>query len=244
MGIKRFPTTTANQLSVAIESVSAQAASALSDSMSAGNNAISALSQAISVLSTQLSLQVSALSQAVSALSQQNSVDHVSIRGLIGSDPRPRVLTTDVSISSGTIITISGLSVSVSAGAVYEFDMWLNIVRPNTSAPFKFGMNFPNVKHGQIAFRIPHNQMSTATLPIVSNLGYLFRLAMGTGSGSTIISIPVAGSALPMTTIWLKGEGGFMASAGGTMHPLFGTSATNVNNIKAGSWIKLKRIGP
>lgn len=67
-------------------------------------------------------------------------------------------------LSGTTIVPISGLSVSVSAGATYKMECWIGYVRADTSTPTRFGFSLPPMKKAVVrvwhAVSTPAGQVS------------------------------------------------------------------------------------
>jgi hypothetical protein len=84
------------------------------------------------------STEASAISaQAASALSQAISV----------LSPSTRVLATTAVVSATTMVTIAGLSVSVDAGGIYQFQAFLLANRGAAAQIYGYGLSFPAMKH-------------------------------------------------------------------------------------------------
>jgi hypothetical protein len=230
--------------STELSAVSAQAASAISqlrslhdvlsnlvsNALSAGDvksNTISAISDRITSISAQITSvdgRVNTVSNLVSVLSSRVG----------GSVPPIAMVSTVQSVSATALTNISGMSVSVSAGVVYEirgaimFSAVANVV--------KFGATFPALTQGVGGFRGWTTQLGGAAASAFSAMaGGQFDAA---DSGVVAVSVLMAaGPALMNISALIE------VSTTGVFQVQMATSvATAIHNVQRGSFLRAYRI--
>jgi hypothetical protein len=175
------------------------------------------------------STEASAISaQAASALSQAISV----------LSPSTRVLATSVVISAATMTTVAGLSVSVDAGGVYQFQAQLIVVRGAAAQPYGYGLSFPAMKHirGKIWAAASVVQAGLPTLSVIGPTQ-----PFEGDSASTSVLISTISMAVLSTTV---AYGGLMkVSTTGVIHLLAkASSGAAAITIHDGSYIQVFKI--
>jgi hypothetical protein len=227
---------TSNEVSAGDAATSAQAASALSQHNSVQSVLIAALSNTVSGVSAQalsannvLSNVVSGVSaQAASALSQAISV----------LSPRSRVLTTTAVVSAAAMTTVAGLSVSVDAGGIYQFQAMLLVNRGAAAQPYGYGLSFPAMKHTRGRIVAGGSVVNTA-LPTASVMMVDQPWAGDSASTSVLISTI---SMAQLSTMVAYG-GVFVVSTTGTVHLLCKASTTTAAaSFLPGSYIQVFRM--
>lgn len=178
-----------------------------------------------------LSNQLSVLSQAVSVVSAAAG------RSVPGAS-RAAWVTSPQSVSSGTLITVSGLSLAMSAGVLYQLEGVL-LVNLNTGAAVRrFGLNFPAMLRARGEIQAPVSALQGG-IPSVSAVPVWIPFTGDSASGSIIVSAISIGRVSNIVGY----RGVFKVSASGTMHILAGGSSPNgVVTVVEGSFIKLLRI--
>lgn len=237
----------ANEISVRASAVSAvsHAVSVLSQANSVAH---AALSNAISAVSAALSDRASVLSQAISVLSNTNSAEHAALSAAIAAIPgggsardRTRWITVANSTATSVLGNISGLSMAVSAGGLYQMEARLLINRANTSTVLGLGLTFPAMKRvrGAINMVLSNTQSVAGT---ISSRPTHNAFNGDSASGSVILS------AAPVSLTYLSTQamisGVFFASAGGVIQLQGRGSATGGggNTFLEGSYIRVIRI--
>lgn len=196
---------TSNEVSVLLAAVSAQAASALSDAISAGSATASNLLSNINALSTTVSRDRWAMVQGIQ------------------------------SISATALLTVSGLSLAVSAGEAYKLDAQI-LYRMSVSNTVGFGIEFPGLSASNILI---HGQGSVG--PVAASSFSL--LVVGgldeTGSNSVVFSAPVASG----KTYRVEYNGIIVCSTAGAVHlkARVSVSSTAVE-INRGSFLRLFKL--
>jgi hypothetical protein len=171
--------------------------------------------------------EVSAVSaQAASALSQAISV----------LSPRTRALTGTVVVSATALTTIAGLSVSVDAGGLYQFQAMLLANRGDAAQPYGYGMDFPAMTHARGKLFVG-TSVSQAVALSVQGLNVMW--GGDSASGSTLVS---TGSVAHLSTIAAYG-GIFVVSTTGVVHLLAKASAgAAAISFLPGSYIQVFRM--
>lgn len=179
---------------------------------SAAATSADAHAAAASLAATSVDARVNTLSNLVSVLSGEQD------RGMISVAQ---------SVSATTLTNLSGLSVSVSAGGIYNLDAMLLIDRVSTDQPVRLGMTFSAMTNirgwiglGQSAVRM---------------------FSGDSASGSVLMSTISAGG----TSVVAVFGGLLEASASGVIQLQAATSAaTAVHTYKRGSYIRVYKVGP
>jgi hypothetical protein len=219
----------ASVLSVQLFVTLSQQVSVLSQQLSVLSQAVSALSQAVSALSQ----AVSALSQAVSAAGgftlYKNTADQAAISATVGG---------------GTSTTVSGLRMSMAAGATYAID-GIILYTTSTSNNIRIGFSSTNgmVSAGYIAI--------DGFLTVIAIGATYFTTAQqfhGEASAATFSSTPsaivslLAGASSQQHYARVRG---LIQTTGtpGTMEPHFWQSLTaSLVTIKKDSWLRVYKI--
>lgn len=181
------------------------------------------LSLGASVMSTQLatlSLAASALSTAISAISA--SMGGFQIRMVSGGNQ---------GISATGLTDVSGLSLSMAAGGVYQVEAYI-INRMSASNVYKFGLSFPVMQSAQAA------GFWQGGISVGNNTSVRLGVFNDTGSNSVTLSIAAAVGTFPITL-----EGLFVVSVGGTLQVMAAVSSGAAPiEIKPGSYIKAYKL--
>lgn len=213
--------------------------------------ALAALSAgAQSAVNTQ-SARIDAVSQALSSLSQNNSSQHASLSARIDSvvnavsglgAVQTRVLNSVAPISATNLTNIPGLSVSVSAGGVYEMrGALMYSFSGASSGNAGLGLTFPAVVNspmGAGGYITMGNQGQQANASAFRR-GYF----TGAGSGSNIVSgYTATQSAVPY---FAEIDGIFNMSATGAIQLQAKAASAGAGAIHflPGSYVRLFRIG-
>jgi hypothetical protein len=236
---------TSNELSV----VSAQAKSALSDAISVGtatandlSNAISALASVVSVdkanLAT-LSLTVSANNTNLAAISNTLSAATAKLVGQATSaGSRSRVVASSTVISSTTLVNVSGMSLSVSAGGVYQLMAGLLVNKPAAAAIMRFGLTFPAMQRIRGVIDAPTSALQGG-LPTISAVPIRVPFNGDSASGSVIVS----SISLARVSVYVMYDALLKASAGGVVQlQAAGSSGAAAITILEGSFIRLFKL--
>lgn len=245
---------TASVTSTELSAVSAQAASAINVVSNAVSNEISnrtsaddALSNRISALSVLVFTSVSARSVGgVSAKGLQSALNALSnrISAVPGaaSTPAARFLTTSVAMSA--FGNVAGLSVSVSAGGLYELDAFLMVNAINTSVPRRFGMTFPATKRtrGYILHQLSTSPSGAGAISAVNPVNAAWN--GDSASGSVLVSVvpPAPVSSIAFLSTFARYDGVMYMSTTGVVQIQAGASAGTGIFIKPGSYIKAWKI--
>jgi hypothetical protein len=231
------------------QSVLSQAISAATSSRIAADNVLSLRMQSIlSVDISAVSQAVSVVSHAVSVLSHNNSVTQAALSARItsvaaaggGSVGTPGYVSTDNTISGAALITVSGLSIPVSAGGIYRLEAFLLVNRTTGANPVRLGLTFPT--------------MST-TRGVIKAYGLTSTAAQGAGTLSSHVMTPwngnsASGSTIVSTISATAGtsgiatyEGVMNVNTGGTIHIVAGASTgAGAITVKSGSYLRLLKI--
>ena len=213
-------------------SVLSNSVSVISQSLSVLSQAHSVLSQAFSVISNNVSVlsnQVSVLSQQVSVLSQAHSVlsQAFSVVSAGLGIPTMKVVTNTQTISGTVTTQISGLSVVLAAGKVFEYE-----------AGILFNMSVADT----VKFNVSG---TTSTVPPQGG-----RWTVGTGISATqtenFQGFPGGVSATAATTsVFFAELHGMVKTSASFTLALFAwaSAAAKDINIKAGSWLRAYQIG-
>lgn len=237
---------------------------AMSNALSAANATISNLTSAHNVLSNRVSAnsgtggaasvtsnELSAVSaQAASAISQEISVrsaadaalsDRIdAIPGGGSARDRANYVSTAESTATSVLANISGLSMSVSAGGLYQMEARLMLNRANTSTIIGLGLTFPAMKRVRGAINV---MLSTAqAVGTVSSRPSNHMFTGDSASGSTIASVLQSSITFLSTMAMISGV--FFVSTGGTIQLQAKGSATGGGGIMIleGSYIRVIRI--
>lgn len=178
-----------------------------------------------------VSNQLSVLAQAVSVVSAATS------RSVAGAS-RAAWVTGAQSVSSGTLITVSGLSLTMSAGVIYQLEGILMVNLNTGAAVRKFGLSFPAMLRARGEVQAPVSALQGG-IPTTSAVPVWIPFTGDSASGSTIVSAISIGRVSNIVGY----RGIFKVSASGTMHILAaGSSPAGVVTVVEGSFIKLLRI--
>jgi hypothetical protein len=187
----------------------------------------------------------------VSVLSQANSVAHAALSARIdaipggGSTPTPHVVLSDFVISATALTNISGLSISVSAGGMYEFNCQIMYNRGTTSAPVKFGMTFPAMRRtrGRIEAMgsiVPAAQVSVS-VPAVGVSPNIPGFWGPTASGSILVSQGASSVTFLSGLVGFRGI--FAVSTGGVVQmQAAGSAGTAAITILPGSYVRAVKL--
>jgi hypothetical protein len=209
----------------------------MSNAMSAGSHIKSVLSHTQSVVSHQgsvISHQGSVLSAASvdlasvkAVLSNLNSAHNVLSNAVsaLSSEQDKGMVSVAQSVSAATLTNISGLSVSVSTGGVYQLDGVLKINRLSADQPVRLGLTF--------------SAMAGIRGWVALGNSVVVMFDGDSASGSILISSISAGGLSTMAVINAIVE----PSVVGTIQLQIATSATtNVNTVARGSYIRVFKI--
>jgi hypothetical protein len=220
-----------------LQSVINQMSNSMSNAMSAGSHIKSVLSHTQSVVSHQgsvISHQGSVLSAASvdlasvkAVLSNLNSAHNVLSNAVsaLSSEQDKGMVSVAQSVSAATLTNISGLSVSVSTGGVYQLDGVLKINRLSADQPVRLGLTF--------------SAMAGIRGWVALGNSVVVMFDGDSASGSILISSISAGGLSTMAVINAIVE----PSVVGTIQLQIATSATtNVNTVARGSYIRVFKI--
>jgi hypothetical protein len=242
--------------STELSAVSLAAQSALSTETSARIAADSALSTAISAVSQQLSLQISAMSQALSvaaaALSVRTDVtsDKVSVlsqvlsvfkAGIAPGGAAMGYASTTNTITGSAVTNISGLSVPLAAGGVYEVQARLLMQMSDITA-IGFGLSYPQLAAAGFKWRARFSAAPGSALSTTGMLEtYVMESAAAANTNAVHISIPTATytSGGPAYIVFLDGI--LEASASGTLQVVAKQLSDSIV-IRKGSFLRVYRI--
>jgi hypothetical protein len=220
-----------------LQSALNQFSNSMSNAMSAGSHIKSVLSHTQSVVSHQgsvISHQGSVLSAAsvdlasvkavISNLTSAHNVLSNAVSAL-SSEQDKGMVSVAQSVSAATLTNISGLSVSVSTGGVYQLDGVLKINRISAEQPVRLGLTF--------------SAMAGIRGYIALGNSVVVMFDGDSASGSVLISSISAGGLSTMAVINAIVE----PSVVGTIQLQIATSATtNVNTVARGSYIRVFKI--
>jgi hypothetical protein len=208
---------TSNELSV----VSAQAKSALSDAISVGT------------------ATANDLSNAISALASVVSVNTAKVTGMATSaGSRSRVVATSNVISSTTLINVSGMSLSVSAGGVYQLMAGLIVNKPSSAAIMRFGLTFPNMTRVRGVIDAPTSSLQGG-IPTISAVPLRIPFNGNSASGSVIVS----SISLARVSCYVMYDAVFAVATGGVIAlQAAGSSGTAAITVLDGSFMRLYRL--
>jgi hypothetical protein len=220
-----------------LQSALNQLSNSMSNAMSAGSHIKSVLSHTQSVVSHQgsvISHQGSVLSAASvdlasvkAVISNLNSAHNVLSNAVsaLSSEQDKGMVSVAQSVSAATLTNISGLSVSVSTGGVYQLDGVLKINRLSADQPVRLGLTF--------------SAMAGIRGYIALGNSVVVMFDGDSASGSILISSISAGGLSTMAVINAIVE----PSVVGTIQLQIATSATtNVNTVARGSYIRVFKI--
>jgi hypothetical protein len=220
-----------------LQSALNQLSNSMSNAMSAGSHIKSVLSHTQSVVSHQgsvISHQGSVLSAASvdlasvkAVLSNLTSAHNVLSNAVsaLSSEQDKGMVSVAQSVSAATLTNISGLSVSVSTGGVYQLDGVLKINRISAEQPVRLGLTF--------------SAMAGIRGWIALGNSVVVMFDGDSASGSILISSISAGGLSTMAVINAIVE----PSVVGTIQLQIATSATtNVNTVARGSYIRVFKI--
>lgn len=225
-----------------------------SQSISVLSNALSALSQATSVADAALSVRIDTQSQSISVVSQALSVAAAALSNLtsahnalsnvisalgfsIVSQPATKVLVAIASVIGTALTDVSGLSVSVSAGAVYEIVSRCRVIRNISTQVYGFGMAFPAMAKtfGVVDFFLSDVQSAAAATGL-----YRRSWDGDSANGSILLSLTAAGGTLTGVLVF---EGVMKCSTTGTVRIQARTSAAaNAMAFDIGSFLRIKKL--
>jgi hypothetical protein len=215
---------TSNELSV----VSAQAKSALSDAISVGTATANDLSNAISALASVVSVHSATLSANTLKLTGQAT----------SAGSRSRVVATSNVISSTTLVNVSGMSLSVSAGGVYQLMAGLMVNRPTAAAIVRFGLTFPAMARIRGLIDAPTSSLQGG-IPTISAVPLRIPFNGDSASGSVIVS----SISLARVSLYVMYDAVLKASANGVIQlQAAGSSGAAAITILDGSFIRLYRL--
>jgi hypothetical protein len=220
-----------------LQSAINQISNSMSNAMSAGSHIKSVLSHTQSVVSHQgsvISHQGSVLSAASvdlasvkAVISNLNSAHNVLSNAVsaLSSEQDKGMVSVAQSVSAATLTNISGLSVSVSTGGVYQLDGVLKINRLSADQPVRLGLTF--------------SAMAGIRGWVALGNSVVVMFDGDSASGSILISSISAGGLSTMAVINAIVE----PSVVGTIQLQIATSATtNVNTVARGSYIRVFKI--
>lgn len=224
----------ANTVSARLVSVSAELASlinSVSVTMVSVQSTLSHLASIVSLVSavsaggTAVGLQsvINALSNRISAIpggGSTNAVAFVSVANVI---------------CAAALTNISGMTVSVSTGVLYELRGMI-MYSTSTTTGCAFGLTFPAMTNaaGALQGNKSVNPAGTSTFSLME-----FGSFDGTDSGSAVWSAAVTGAGL----LFLEIKGTLLPSAGGVVVPQARASvATNAVTIVRGSWMRVFKL--
>lgn len=197
------------------------------------------LQSTVSHLASIVSL-VSAVSSGGSATGLQAVVNALSnrISAIPGGASTPTIghVSAVQVISSTTLITVSGLSISVSAGGMYMLDAHVLFNIPAAGAVIKWGLNYPGMveTRGRIYMPYALSAGGGANLPAFAHWA---------GSDSASGSLIMSRSAGTYTTPVAMYDGVFNVSTTGTVH-ILGAASTGAGAISVlpASFIRVLKL--
>jgi hypothetical protein len=238
---------TSDQVSACIASVASTKYSARTSI--AGATSVKGIQSALDALSLQISALNSVVSNALSAGDVvSNQISAISVKMSLAILPpnavttiaatTRRVLSADaVNVASAALADISGLSISVKNGGIYQFECFMMMTRGGAATVHGYGITFPAMT--ALRGRIEHH-VSVAQSVFAAAKIYLTTFDE-TASGSILVSVSASqGARLPT---FLKAEALMVPSANGVVQ-MQGKAAGGASavTIKVGSYIEVRRI--
>jgi len=229
-----------------VTSAEVQTASAAATSVDAR---ATSLAQAISVLSQSLSTIVSGVSGRsagnVSTHGIQSIVNALSNRisaipGAGSANPRTRCLSAAATVSAATMANVTGFSLLVSAGGVYQLEVAILINNSSAGQRANVGMTFPSMTQARGTAKFHSRTGQVYTSAAISNFPHAIIWEGNSASGSILVSSLSGNVASMLASI----DGVFDVGTGGVVQIQAGTSASAGAQvvILAGSYMKLYRV--
>jgi hypothetical protein len=161
----------------------------------------------------------------------------ITVKNLVG----PAGVVTTSQVISAASADISGLSVSVSAGKIYDIEAQVMFNRSTTSVQSRWGIKFPAAKKCRGTIYV--SMSATQGVPTVSSVGAIGVWNGDSASGSAIVAVPAAGSSITSLSAVAQYKGVLYASATGVVIIQAGaTSANGFISIKPGSYLRVFKV--
>ena len=185
---------------------------------------LSAVSQAISVLSQSLSTVVSGASVRsvgnVSTHGIQSIINAISNRisaipGAGSANPRSRCLSAAATVSAATMANVTGFTLKVSAGGVYQFEAAILIDNSSAGQRANVGLTFPSMNQARGTAKFHSRTGQVYTSAAISNFPHAIIWEGNSASGSILVS-SLSGNVISMLA---SIDGVFNVGTGGSVQP-------------------------
>jgi hypothetical protein len=220
--------------------VHASAASAAATSADAHANTVSAAVETLSAKVVSVSAQLTSVDAKASIVSDRVtsiSAQFTSVN-LVLQGPTTKVIADAQGISATAFTDISGMSISVANGGIYQLQAFLFFNKTGTGTPYAFTLTFGTMT--QIRGRI------ACPISVAQGIGTISTNMVGanfegaSASGSVILSV-LSGNAL--TSLFVTYAAGMVAGADGVVQLQAKVSVSGGQlNFQPGSWMQLFRI--